>query len=96
MALEAQNAGENAFGNAQRWAELAGAMSVNTSRAILENAESYRERVVRVSEMDSRYISYLYGEKASDAAKRDAIEQAWNAGLAAAPSEQGIDREREA
>lgn len=89
VALEAQNAGENAFGNAQRWAELAGAMSVNTSRAILENAESYRERVVRVSEMDSRYISYLYGEKASDAAKRDAIEQAWNAGLAAALPNKG-------
>lgn len=89
VALEAQNAGENAFGNAQRWAELAGAMSVNTSRAILENAESYRERVVRVSEMDSRYISYLYGEKASDAAKRDAIEQAWTAGLAAALPNKG-------
>ena len=51
---------------------------------------------MRVSEMDSRYISDLYGEKASDAAKRDAIEQAWNARLAAALPNKGIDREREA
>ncbi|MCI5851383.1 MAG: SPFH domain-containing protein [Sutterellaceae bacterium] len=83
-AIEQQSAEENSFDSVRRWAELADAVSVSTARAILEAGESYRERVTHVSEMDSRFISYLYREGATEESKRAALSRAWTAGLSAA------------
>lgn len=81
---EDQDREAGAFRAAQRWAALADTLSVNTARKILEEAESYRQRVTHVASADTDFLSYLHSNGASEADREAAVSRAWAAAMEAA------------